>query len=92
MFDKLKDLNNLRKAQSQIKKQLEQIYVTEEKRGYKVRIRGDKKIESIEYDGDAENIDLNFLAEFLNDVFKQVDKKVEKQMRGQMGDLGFPGL
>ena len=88
MFDKIKDLNKLKKAQSEIKKQLEGIFVSVEKRGYKVVIRGDKKIEKLEIDGE----DDKELRELLNDAFKDVDKKVEKQMRGQLSDLGIPGL
>ena len=88
MFDKLKDLNKLRKAQSEIKKELEQIFVSEEKSGIKVVIRGDKKIQKIEIDGEAQKD----LKDVLNDAFKSVDKKVEKQMRGHMGDLGLPGF
>lgn len=88
MFDKIKDLNKLKKAQSEIKKQLEGIFVSVEKRGYKVVIRGDKKIEKLEIDGE----DNKELREVLNDTFKDVDKKVEKQMRGQLSDLGIPGL
>ncbi len=88
MFDKIKDLNKLRKMQGELKKQLEQIFVTEEKRDIKVRIRGDKKIELIEINGE----ELKELRDILNDAFKEVDKKVQKQMKGQLGDLGFPGL
>lgn len=88
MFDKLKDLNKLRKAQSEIKKELEQIFVSEEKFGLKVVVRGDKKIQRIEIN-DEEQKDLK---DILNNAFKIVDKKVEKQMRGRMGDLGLPGF
>ncbi len=88
MLDKLKDLNKLRKAQSEIKKELEQIFVSEEKFGINVVIRGDKKIQKIEVDGE----DQKDLKEILNNTFKKVDKKVEKQMRGHMGDLGLPGF
>jgi len=88
MLEKLKDLNKLRKAQAEIKKQLEQIYVSSEKNDMSVLIRGDKRIEKIVIDGE-ENKELK---DFLNDSLKGIDKKVEKQMRGQMGDLGFPGL
>ena len=83
MLDKLKDLNKLRKAQSEIKKQLEQIYVSSEKNDMSVLIRGDKKIEKLVVDGE-ENKELK---DFLNESFKEIDKKVEKQMRGQLGDL-----
>jgi DNA-binding protein YbaB len=88
MFDKLKDLNKLRKAQGEIKKSLEQIFVTSEKAGMRVVIRGDKRIEKLEIDG----TDNKQLRELINDSFKEVDKKVEKQTRGQLQDLGFPGL
>jgi DNA-binding protein YbaB len=88
MFDKFKDLNKLRKAQSEIKKQLEQIFVTTEKSGIKIVIRGDKRIEKLEIDGE----DRKDLRDLLNDTSKEVDKKVEKQMRGQLSELGFPGL
>ena len=88
MFDKLKDLNKLRKAQGEIKKQLEQIFVTSEKAGMRVVIRGDKRIEKLEIDGE----DNKALREMINESFKEVDKKVEKQTRGQLQDLGFPGL
>lgn len=88
MLDKLKDLNNLRKVQSQMKKEMELIFVSEEKRDISVRIRGDKKIDSIKINGDEQAL----LKELLNDTFKKVDKKVEKQLRGYVGDLGLPGF
>ena len=85
MFDKLKDMNNLRKAQGEMKKEMEQIYVENEKQGVKVLIRGDKKIEKLEIDG----VDQKALRELLNDTMKDVDKKVEKQMRGHLSDFGL---
>ncbi|OGC75644.1 hypothetical protein A3K01_02325 [candidate division WWE3 bacterium RIFOXYD1_FULL_43_17] len=88
MFDKLKDLNKLRKAQSDIKKQMENIFVTSERGRLRIVIRGDKRIEKLEIDGEDDKA----LRELLNDAFKDVDKKVEKQMRGQLQDLGLPGL
>ena len=88
MFDKLKDINKLRKAQADIKKQMENIFVTTEKGRLRIVIRGDKKIEKLEIDG----VDDKALRALMNDAFKDVDKKVEKQMRGQLQDLGLPGL
>ena len=88
MFDKLKDLNRLRKIQADVKKQLENIFVTNEKSGISIVVRGDKKIEKITIDGEENKL----LKDVINDSMKEVDKKVEKQMRGQLGDLGFPGL
>ena len=88
MFDKVKELNKLRKVQGEIKKDLEQIFVSNEKSGMRVVVRGDKKIQKIEVDGE----DQKELKDLVNNTFKDVDKKVEKQMRGRMGDLGLPGF
>ena len=49
-------------------------------------VRGDKKIQKIEIDGE----DQKDLKDLINDTFSDVDKKVEKQMRGQLKDLGLP--
>jgi DNA-binding protein YbaB len=86
MFEKIKELNRFKQAQSKIKKQLEDIYSTKEKNGTLVVVRGDKKIQKIEIDG----VEQKELRELINDTFGEVDKKVEKQMRGQLKDLGLP--
>ncbi|KKS17463.1 MAG: hypothetical protein UU77_C0002G0023 [candidate division WWE3 bacterium GW2011_GWC1_41_7] len=88
MFDKIKDLKRLKKMQDDLKKQLEQIYVQEEKGDYTVLIRGDKRVEKIIFEGEEDKA----LRDLINDAMKQVDKKVEKQMRGQMSEFGIPGL
>ena len=85
MFDKIKDLNNLRKAQGEIKKELEQIFVETEKQSIKILVRGDKRVERLEIDG----VEQKALRDLINDTMKDVDKKVEKQMRGHMADLGL---
>ncbi len=85
MFDKLKDINKLRKAQAEIKKQLETIFVQKEKGDNSILIRGDKHIEKIIIDG----VEQKDLKDLLNETMKEVDKKVEKQMRGQLSDLGL---
>lgn len=85
MFDKIKDLNNLRKAQGEIKKELEKIYVESENQGIKLLVRGDKRIEKLEVEG----VEQKDLRDLINDTMKDVDKKVEKQMRGHMADLGL---
>jgi DNA-binding protein YbaB len=86
MFDKIKELNRLKQAQSKIKKQMEEISATREKDGIKVVVRGDKKIQRLEIDGE----DQRDLKDLINNTFGDVDKKVEKQMRGQLKDLGLP--
>jgi DNA-binding protein YbaB len=87
-LDKIKEANRLRKIQSEMQKQMEQIFSTYEKGGVRVVVRGDRRVEKIEIDGE-ERKDLRDL---INDAFKEVNKKVEKQMRGQLQELGFPGI
>jgi DNA-binding protein YbaB len=88
MFDKIKELNRLKQTQSRIKKQMEEIFATKEKGNIRIVVRGDKKIQKLEVDGE----DRKDLKDIINDVFGEVDKKVEKQMRGQLKDLGLPDL
>jgi DNA-binding protein YbaB len=88
MFDKIKELNRLKQTQSRLKKQMEEIFATKEKGNVRVVVRGDKKIQKLEIDGE----DRKDLRDLINDVFGDVDKKVEKQMRGQLKDLGLPDL
>jgi DNA-binding protein YbaB len=88
MFDKLQSMNKLRKMKSEIDKQLEQIFSVKEKGDVKVVVRGDKKIERIEFDGE-ENKDLKNL---INDALKDVEKKTEKQLKNQMGDLDLSSI
>jgi DNA-binding protein YbaB len=88
MFDKVKEIAKWKKIQDEIKHQQEQIFATVEKRDIKVVVRGDKKVEKIEIDGE-ENRDLK---DAVNDAMKEIDKKLEKKLRGQAGDLGLPDL
>ena len=88
MLDKIKNFNKLLKNRSEIKKQMERIFISNESHGMSILVRGDKRIEKISLNG-AENKELK---DFLNDSMKQVDKKLEKQMRGHLGDLGFGDL
>ena len=71
MFDKGKNIGKLVQAQNRIKKQMEQIFVSEEKKEYKIVMRGDKRVEKIEINGE-EDKDLRNL---INHTMKQVDKK-----------------
>ena len=83
-----KVIYKLRKKQSEIQKEMEKIFSTEEKGEFKVVVRGDRKVKLIEIDGEEQK-DLKNL---INDAMKDVNKKVEKKLRGQLSDLGIPGL
>ena len=82
------ELYKLNRAQSRMKKQMEAIFATTEKRGIKVTVRGDQRIERIEIDGE-ENKELK---DVINNAMKDVTKKTQKQLRGELGNLGIPGL
>lgn len=88
MFDKIKDLAKWKKIQDEVKRQQEQLFATVEKHGYKVVVRGDKRVEKIEIDGE----EYKELKETINDALKDIDKKLEKKLRSQAGELGIPGL
>jgi DNA-binding protein YbaB len=83
MLDKVKAANNLRKMQSQIKKQLREIYHSEVRGDSSLVVRGDKTVEKVVIDG-QERKDLKNL---INDAMKKIDKKSEKQMKGQSAEL-----
>lgn len=73
----------MKKMQSDIQKQLQEVFHEEEKRESKILVRGDKYIESITIDGE-ERKDIKDL---INDAIKKVEKKTERKMRNQAGDL-----
>ncbi len=75
-----KGLYKAQRAKSQMQKQLEQIYAAEEKRGIKVVVRGDKKIETIIIDSEEQKE----LKDLINKAMKAADKKVEKQLRSSV--------
>ena len=83
-----KELYKLRKEQSKLQKQMEQIFSTEEKKDIRVVVRGDRKIETIHIEGHQQKE----LKDLINSAMKDVNKKVEKQLRGQLSELGFPGM
>ena len=83
-----KEIYKLRKKQSAMQKEMEQIFSTVEKGDFRVVVRGDRKVELIEIDGEGQKD----LKNIINDAMKDVNKKVEKKLRGQLSDLGIPGL
>ena len=88
MFDKVKNLNKLRKAQSEIEKQMEQVHAAKEKSGVKVVVNANNKIVSIEVEGEEDKL----MKDLLNDALKDAKKKAENKLRGQMADLGLGDL
>lgn len=85
MFDKFKQLKQLRDMQKQLQKQT----IEAEKNGVKVVLNGLMQVEQIEL---ADELDRKAQAESLkqafNDAVKQMQKKMAQEMRGtDMGSM-----
>jgi DNA-binding protein YbaB len=86
MFDKVKQLNELRKMRSQameLQKELEKIKESSEKNGMKVVVTGDQKVAYIEIDGEQRED----LVDLINDAMKKVQKEAAKKMMEMGGGL-----
>ncbi|KKU16453.1 MAG: hypothetical protein UX25_C0032G0001 [Candidatus Woesebacteria bacterium GW2011_GWC2_45_9] len=86
MFDKLKQLNELRKMRSQalaLQKELEKIRESEERNGMKVVVTGDQKVAYIEINGEERKD----LVELINSAMKKVQKEAAKKMMEMGGGL-----
>ncbi len=86
MFDKFKQLNELRKMRSQameLQKELEKISETVEKGDWVVSVSGDQKIRYIKKGEE----DMTQLADAINDAMKKVQKEAAKKMMEMGGGL-----
>ncbi len=86
MFDKIKQLNELRKMRSQalaLQKELEKIRESEERNGMKVVVTGDQKVAYIEINGEERKD----LVELINSAMKKVQKEAAKKMMEMGGGL-----
>ena len=86
MFDKIKQLNELRKMRSQalaLQKELEKIRESEERNGMKVVVTGDQKVAYIEINGEERKD----LVDLINSAMKKVQKEAAKKMMEMGGGL-----
>ncbi|OGM57732.1 hypothetical protein A3E46_01315 [Candidatus Woesebacteria bacterium RIFCSPHIGHO2_12_FULL_46_16] len=86
MFDKIKQLNELRKMRSQameLQKELEKIRESEERNGMKVVVSGDQKVQYIQLNGEERKD----LVDLINDAMKKVQKEAAKKMLEMGGGL-----
>jgi len=86
MFEKVKQLNELRKMRSQameLQKELEKIKESAERGGMKVVVTGDQKVTYIEIDGEERAE----LVELINEAMKKVQKEAAKKMLEMGGGL-----
>ncbi len=87
-FDKLKQLNELRKMRSEameMQKKLKEVVESLEKGGYKVKARGDQRIDYIEINGESQPE----LVKVINEALEKVQKTAAKKMveEGGLGSL-----
>jgi len=86
-FDKVKQLNELRKMRSQamqLQKQLEEIEESFEKGDIKVKVNGAQKVTYLEIDGEERSD----VVEVIQKAMKDIQKKAAKKMMEMGGGLG----
>jgi len=88
MFDKLKELNDLRKQAKKMQEMLQEEVLVVEKGSVKIKIRGDMEVEWVEVDGEQKKE----LTQAFNAAIKEAQKIAAQKMRGQMGDFKIPGF
>lgn len=88
MFDKIKNLNKLKKAQKEMEVIMDKIVITKEKAGITVAVNANNKVLKIDFEGDEDKI----TKDLLNDALKEAKKKSGKKLRGQMANLGLGDL
>lgn len=82
-FQQLSQLNKMRQQAKTLQGELAQIKESLEKKGYKVVVTGDQKIEYLEINGESQPD----LVDVINDAMKAVQKKAAKKMLEMGGGL-----
>lgn len=84
MFDKAKQLYDLKRQADQLKKELEKEVIEVERNNVKVVISADMKVHSIDFD---EGTSSNDVVRAVNEAIEEIQKVAAKKMQGQMGAL-----
>lgn len=87
MFDKLKQMYELKRKADQVKKELEAEVIEVETGGVKIRVNGAQKVQKIEL---PEDINPDKLKDAINKAMDEAQKVAAKKMQGMMG--GMEGL
>ena len=85
MFDKMKQMYELKKQADEMKKMLEAEVLEVEQGDIKVRVNGAQKILSLSF---PENVDPDRLRDAINKANDEAQKVAAKKMQGMMGGLG----
>lgn len=84
MFDKAKQLYDLKRQADQLKKELEKEVIEVERNKVIVVISADMKIHTLTYPDGTSNEDL---VKAINEAIDEIQKIAAKKMQGQMGAL-----
>lgn len=85
MFDKMKQMYELKKQADQMKKELEAEVIEVEHGDVKVKINGAQKILDLKFPDD---IDRDKLRDAINKASDEAQKIAAKKMQGMMGGMG----
>lgn len=85
MFDRMKQLYELKKQADQMKKDLEAEVLDVEHGGVKVRINGAQKILGLDFE---DGMDRNKIKDAINKANDEAQKVAAKKMQGMMGGMG----
>jgi DNA-binding protein YbaB len=90
MFNKLKQIKDLRSQAKQMQSALSQENINLEKNGIKLTMNGNLEITSLNI---SENLDKEVLARTMKDLVNDGIKQTQKIMAKKMQEMGgFPGL
>jgi DNA-binding protein YbaB len=84
MFDKAKQLYDLKRQADQLKKELAEEVIEVERNKVKVVVSADMKIHSINFDDGTSS---NDIVKAVNEALEEIQKVAAKKMQGQMGAL-----
>jgi len=85
VFDKLKQMYELKRKADALKKELESEIIDVETHGAKIRVNGAQKIIRLEF---PQDIDPDRLRDAINKAMDEAQKIAAKRMQGMMGGLG----
>ncbi|NCF75262.1 MAG: hypothetical protein GWO87_02125 [Xanthomonadaceae bacterium] len=91
MFDKFKQLKNLRKQGKELQKKLADEFILVEKHGIKIKMNGNMEIINLEISDETwkEKSDKD-LKDIINEAIKQSQKMMAQKM--MQGNFNIPGL
>lgn len=87
MFNKLKQIKDVRKQAKDLQSQLSEVMVVGKAAGGKIMITidGNQKVQGVQID---DELDRSKIADGVKDAFNDASKKLQKEMASKMKDMG----